>query len=64
MLRLQFNCFFLMPLLDKYPARLREDLEEVASGDTDAVFDISRTRTLLQRQEKELQEELHRVRKG
>jgi len=22
----QFNCSFLMPLLDKYPARLREDL--------------------------------------
>jgi len=52
-----------MPLLDKYPACLREDLEAVASGDADAVFDISSTRNQLLRDERELQDELTRVRK-
>lgn len=58
---MQFNCFFLMPLLDKYPACLREDLEAVAGGDAEAVFDIARTRRDLEIQERELKEELARV---
>ncbi|GJP38894.1 hypothetical protein CLOM_g7027 [Closterium sp. NIES-68] len=58
---LKFNCFFLMPLMDRFPARLREDLEAVAGGGLDAVFDISRVRGQLERSRGELDEELRRV---
>ena len=51
-----------MPLLDKYPAKLREDLEMIATGESDALFDINKMRRHLEREELELQEELAKVR--
>ena len=37
----QFNCFFLIPVVDKFPAVLREDLETAFQGDIENVFDVA-----------------------
>ena len=50
-----------MPLVDSFPQHLREDLEIVANGDLDSVFDISRVRKQLEQTKIELQDELARV---
>ena len=50
-----------MPLVDSFPQHLREDLEIVANGDLDSVFDISRVRKQLEKTKIELQDELTRV---
>ncbi len=34
---LKFNCFFLMPLVDTFPTRLREELEAAYEEDLDEV---------------------------
>ncbi len=34
---LKFNCFFLMPLIDTFPTRLREELEAAYEEDLDEV---------------------------
>lgn len=34
---LKFNCFFLMPVLDAFPQRLREELEAAYDEDLDEV---------------------------
>ena len=34
---LKFNCFFLMPLIDSFPTRLREELEAAYDEDLDEV---------------------------
>ena len=34
---LKFNCFFLMPLIDTFPTRLREELEAAYDEDLDEV---------------------------
>ena len=38
---MQFNCFLLMPIMDKLPALLREELENAFEDDLDRVFDIT-----------------------
>lgn len=60
---LKFNCFFLMPLIDKFPAMLREDLESALSGDIDSVFDVAQTRRALEEGKADLELELRRVEK-
>lgn len=44
---MKFNCFFLMPLIDTFPARLREELEAAYEADADlaGVFDVASVRT-------------------
>ncbi|XP_030941408.1 dynamin-like protein ARC5 isoform X2 [Quercus lobata] len=37
----KFNCFPLMPVVDKLPALLREDLESAFEDDLDNIFDIT-----------------------
>jgi hypothetical protein len=57
---LKFNCFFLMPLLDAFPARLREELE-AAYDDLDTVFDVGAVRAALEGRLRALESELAQV---
>lgn len=41
---MKFNCFFLMPVIDVFPMKLREELEVAYDADLDAVFDIQAVR--------------------
>ena len=58
---LKFNCFFLMPLIDTFPARLREELECAYEEDLDEVFDVAAVRIALEHRLKSLESELHQV---
>lgn len=58
---LKFNCFFLMPLLDSFPGRLREELEAAYAQDLDGVFDVRATRSALDGRLRSLESELHQV---
>eukprot|EP00249_Psilotum_nudum_P012773 c23975_g1_i1 orf=519-3485(+) len=58
---LKFNCFFLMPVVDKFPALLREDLEAAFEEDLDNVFDVAQVRHALEQQKASLEFELRRV---
>ncbi len=58
---LKFNCFFLMPLLDAFPGRLREELEAAYAEDLDAVFDVAVVRAALEGRLRSLDYELHQV---
>lgn len=41
---MKFNCFFLMPVIDVFPMKLREELEVAYDANLDAVFDIQAVR--------------------
>lgn len=41
---LKFNCFFLMPVVDAFPSKLREELESAYEEDLDSVFDVAAVR--------------------
>ncbi|KXZ51508.1 hypothetical protein GPECTOR_12g471 [Gonium pectorale] len=58
---LKFNCFFLMPLVDSFPARLRKEIECAYEEGLDDVFDAVAVRSALENRHAELQEELRRV---
>lgn len=58
----QFNCFFLMPVVDTFPSLLREDLETAFEQDIDHVFDVTQVRRSLYQQKMDLEVELRRVR--
>ena len=58
---LKFNCFFLMPLIDIFPTRLREELESAYEEDLDEVFDVAAVRAALEQRLKNLENELHQV---
>ncbi|MQL82058.1 hypothetical protein Taro_014534 [Colocasia esculenta] len=58
---LKFNCFLLMPVVDKLPAMLREDLESAFENDLDNVFDITQLRHSLGRRKRDLEIELKRI---
>lgn len=58
---LKFNCFFLMPVVDKFPALLRDDLEVAFEEDLDSVFDVAQARRALEQQKVDLEFELKRV---
>ncbi|KVI10960.1 Dynamin [Cynara cardunculus var. scolymus] len=58
---LKFNCFFLMPVVDKLPALLREDLESAFEDDLDNVFDITNLRHSLGQQKRETEIEMKRI---
>ena len=57
----QFNCFFLMPVVDTFPSLLREDLETAFEQDIDHVFDVAQVRRSLYQQKVDLELELRRV---
>ncbi|TYH25945.1 hypothetical protein ES288_A03G210200v1 [Gossypium darwinii] len=58
---LKFNCFLLMPVVDKLPALLREDLESAFSDDMDNVFDISNLRHSLGQRKRDTEIDLKRI---
>ncbi|CAK9236168.1 unnamed protein product [Sphagnum tenellum] len=58
---MKFNCFFLMPVVDAFPAMLRENLETSFEEDIDHVFDVAQVRHALLQQQSQLDLELHRV---
>ena len=58
---LQFNCFLLMPVVDKLPALLREDLESAFEDDLDSIFDITNLQHSLHLRKRDTEIELKRV---
>ena len=58
---LKFNCFFLMPVVDAFPTRLREELEAAYEEDLDEVFDVAAVRAALESRLRSLETELHQV---
>ncbi|KAL1831791.1 hypothetical protein ACET3Z_001442 [Daucus carota] len=58
---LKFNCFLLMPVVDKLPALLREDLESAFEDNLDNVFDITNLRHSFGQQKRETEIELKRI---
>ncbi|KAG1369941.1 dynamin-like protein ARC5 [Cocos nucifera] len=58
---LKFNCFLLMPVVDKLPALLREDLESAFEDDLDNIFDITQLRHSLGQHKRDLEIELKRI---
>ena len=58
---LKFNCFFLMPVVDAFPTRLREELERAYEEDLDEVFDVAAVRAALESRLRSLESELHQV---
>lgn len=58
---LKFNCFFLMPVVDTFPSRLREEIEQAYMDDLDAVFDVGAVRDALNTRLHALESELHQV---
>ena len=57
----QFNCFFLMPVVEKFPALLRDDLEAAFEEDLDSVFDVVQARRALEQQRIDLEFEMKKV---
>lgn len=50
-----------MPVIDKLPALLRQDLESAFEDDLDNVFDITNLRHSLDQQKREVEIEMKRV---
>ena len=44
---MKFNCFFLMPMIDTFPTKLREELEAAYDKNLEDVFDVASVRTPL-----------------
>ena len=44
---MKFNCFFLMPIIDTFPTKLREELEAAYENNLEEVFDVATVRTIL-----------------
>ncbi|KAK7368773.1 hypothetical protein VNO80_10803 [Phaseolus coccineus] len=60
---LKFNCFLLMPIVDKLPALLREDLESAFEDDLDNVFDITNLQHSFGQQKRDTEIELKRIKR-
>ncbi|KAM1392387.1 hypothetical protein ACFX2I_019968 [Malus domestica] len=60
---LKFNCFLLMPVVDKLPALLREDLKSAFEDDLDNIFDITNLRRLLGQQRRDAEIEIKRIKR-
>ncbi|XP_051185623.1 LOW QUALITY PROTEIN: dynamin-like protein ARC5 [Lolium perenne] len=60
---LKFNCFLLMPIVDKLAALLREDLESAFEDDLDGIFNVAQLRHSLGQTKRELEVELKRIKR-
>ncbi|TVU51148.1 hypothetical protein EJB05_02556 [Eragrostis curvula] len=60
---LKFNCFLLMPIVDKLPALLRQDLESAFEDELDNIFDVTQLRQSLGQRKRELEIELKRIKR-
>lgn len=54
---MKFNCFFLMPFLDEFPAFLRNELDDMYDSNVSEMFDIQEARQALQNRRMELESE-------
>ena len=54
---MKFNCFYLMPFMDDFPAFLRNELDEMYDSGMGELFDITEARMALQTKRGELQAE-------
>jgi len=60
---LKFNCFLLMPIVDKLPVLLRQDLESAFEDELDSIFDVTQLRQSLGQKKRELEIEVKRVKR-
>ncbi|XP_039835821.1 dynamin-like protein ARC5 isoform X2 [Panicum virgatum] len=60
---LKFNCFLLMPIVDKLPALLRQDLESAFDDELDSIFDVTQLRQSLGQKKQEMEIEVKRVKR-
>ncbi|CAL5098065.1 unnamed protein product [Urochloa decumbens] len=60
---LKFNCFLLMPIVDKLPALLRQDLESAFEDELDSIFDVSQLRQSLGQKKREMEIEVKRIKR-
>ncbi|KAK3136256.1 hypothetical protein QOZ80_5BG0430500 [Eleusine coracana subsp. coracana] len=60
---LKFNCFLLMPIVDKLPALLRQDLESAFGDELDSIFDVTQMRQSLGQRKRELEIELKQIKR-
>ncbi|KAF8658125.1 hypothetical protein HU200_059591 [Digitaria exilis] len=60
---LKFNCFLLMPIVDKLPALLRQDLESAFEDELDSIFDVTQLRQSLGQKKRELEIEVKRIKR-
>ncbi|CAN6476158.1 unnamed protein product [Victoria cruziana] len=58
---LKFNCFLLMPMVDKLPVLLREDLESAFDDELDTVFNVTHHRHSLGQRKREYELEVKRI---
>lgn len=58
---LKFNCFFLMPCIHQFPAKLREELEGAMDDDLDSVFDVGAVRSSLDSRRQKLESEMNQM---
>ncbi|GAX84335.1 hypothetical protein CEUSTIGMA_g11757.t1 [Chlamydomonas eustigma] len=58
---LKFNCFFLMPVVDTFPTRLRTDVENSLDEDLEDLFDVGSVRSVLETRQLALQAELQQL---
>ena len=58
---LKWNCFFLMPCVHAFPAKLREEIEASMDDDLDSVFDVGAVRAALEARRAKLESELHQM---
>ncbi|KAK4777641.1 hypothetical protein SAY87_017828 [Trapa incisa] len=60
---LKFNCFLLMPVIDKLPALLQEDLDSAFEDDLDNIFNITNLRHSLVQKKRDTEIELKRIKR-
>ncbi|KAM3273448.1 hypothetical protein ACQJBY_042976 [Aegilops geniculata] len=60
---LKFNCFLLMPIVDKLAVLLREDLESAFEDDLDSIFSVTELRHSLGQKKRELEIELKQMKR-
>ena len=58
---LKFNCFFLLPCINSFPAKLREEIEAAMDEDLDSVFDVAAVRAALEARKAKLESELRQM---
>ena len=58
---LKFNCFFLLPCINAFPAKLREEIEAAMDEDLDSVFDVAAVRAALEARKAKLESELRQM---
>lgn len=56
-----FDSFLLLPIIDEFPSRIREEIEGAFETSMDDIFDVTSARACLLGRQRELEAELQRV---